>query len=511
MPGWNTTVQDYSPLISYSPLGAWSAEYNSTGSFYEFYNDKYTSTSTINATASFECNGTGIWIYGAKGPNHGAYTVTLDGMVNTLNATSTEWLQTLLFAAPALGAGRHVVEVSNTGGAMVSVDLVECQHSTAEDENLIQQMFVDVGSRPWVYEGDWMMNSDASSTSTSGIQTSGSNASATLQFRGTHVDVYGHTSPTCGSFLVSLDDVTDPRTFNCTSSITHAQVLLYSADMVGGRNHSLKLTNLAQSDRSTLYLENAVVISSRDGSREDLGPSRAPLSSGTRIGIIIALSVAIPLLGAICIVICLRRRHHRLGQRRRSMKEVLPDRSKRLTLDLEQSNVKMGLQNHRPMVYLAIPSPSPSATSPLSPISPQQQVESQYRSAIIRTNSSASRMVVPSGTLTPALNGPAHPRGGGSGVPWLLIPEARQRVPLDSPLTPLAPSTRIHHPFALARHPPSPPPIAIVPLPPPSVLGGHPPGPRRSVLRIRDEKRWRVDRRSHPPPPNYWQATAQPL
>lgn len=228
MPGWNTTVQDYSPLISYSPLGAWSAEYNSTGSFYEFYNDKYTSTSTINATASFECNGTGIWIYGAKGPNHGAYTVTLDGMVNTLNATSTEWLQTLLFAAPALGAGRHVVEVSNTGGAMVSVDLVECQHSTAEDENLIQQMFVDVGSRPWVYEGDWMMNSDASSTSTSGIQTSGSNASATLQFRGTHVDVYGHTSPTCGSFLVSLDDVTDPRTFNCTSSITHAQVLLYS-------------------------------------------------------------------------------------------------------------------------------------------------------------------------------------------------------------------------------------------------------------------------------------------
>lgn len=105
---------------------------------------------------------------------------------------------------------------------------VECQHSTAEDENLIQQMFVDVGSRPWVYEGDWMMNSDASSTSTSGIQTSGSNASATLQFRGTHVDVYGHTSPTCGSFLVSLDDVTDPRTFNCTSSITHAQVLLYS-------------------------------------------------------------------------------------------------------------------------------------------------------------------------------------------------------------------------------------------------------------------------------------------
>lgn len=119
--------------------------------------------------------------------------------------------------------------------------------------------------------------------------------------------------------------------------------------------------------------------------------------------------------------------------------------------------------------------------------------------------------MVPSGTLTPALNGPAHPRGGGSGVPWLLIPEARQRVPLDSPLTPLAPSTRIHHPFALARHPPSPPPIAIVPLPPPPVLGGHPPGPRRSVLRIRDEKRWRVDRRSHPPPPNYWQATAQPL
>ena len=130
-------------------------------------------------------------------------------------------------------------------------------------------MYVDVGSRQWTYNCHWWMDRNASSASTSIIHSNVSNATATLQFKGDHVDLYGQVGPSCGSFLVYLDGDIDSRTFNCNSSTVHSQVLLYSADVASRGDHSLKVANLAVSEQSTLYLERAVVISSRDGSREE--------------------------------------------------------------------------------------------------------------------------------------------------------------------------------------------------------------------------------------------------
>ena len=183
---------------------------------------------------------------------------------------------------------------------------------------------------------------------------------------------------------------------------------------------------------------------------------------------------------------CLRR--WRQKRHRQRMKEVLPDHSKRPDLEREWNIESAPNKPARPTVYLALPSPSPSTPSPLSPISPRL-VQAQYRPTIVRTKSSPG--IVPGGNL-----GGGEPINTRRGVvPWLVIPEAGQRSRHDSPMTPLAPIITTRHPFGLIPHPH-----------PPTNVTLH--EPSRAILRAREEKQ-RRDRLSHPPPPNYWQATSQ--
>lgn len=56
----------------------------------------FTLTNAASATAIFEFNGTGVWLYGAKRPNHGTYSVTLDGVnMGNMSGSRSDGLQPL--------------------------------------------------------------------------------------------------------------------------------------------------------------------------------------------------------------------------------------------------------------------------------------------------------------------------------------------------------------------------------------------------------------------------------
>lgn len=56
----------------------------------------FTLTNATSATATFEFNGTGVWLYGAKRPNHGTYSVLMDGEnAGNMSGSSSDGLQPL--------------------------------------------------------------------------------------------------------------------------------------------------------------------------------------------------------------------------------------------------------------------------------------------------------------------------------------------------------------------------------------------------------------------------------
>jgi hypothetical protein len=80
-------------------------------------------------------NGTGIYLYGAKRFNHGAYTVTIgQNPAVTLNGSaSPDLFEQLLYGNGSLPYGQHTVTLSNAG-APGYVDLDSVVITTGDDD-----------------------------------------------------------------------------------------------------------------------------------------------------------------------------------------------------------------------------------------------------------------------------------------------------------------------------------------------------------------------------------------
>ncbi|KAL5523624.1 hypothetical protein ACEPAG_7797 [Sanghuangporus baumii] len=124
---FNTTIDDNSPLITYSPVEVWTYGTKSNDPAFDSYaNGTFTLTSTVSATMKISFYGTGIWIWGAKRPNHGYYSVTVDGVksdlisgrrsdgIRDLDIWDNEF-QALLFSAFNLNLTEHDIILTNEG------------------------------------------------------------------------------------------------------------------------------------------------------------------------------------------------------------------------------------------------------------------------------------------------------------------------------------------------------------------------------------------------------------
>ncbi|WVQ94752.1 hypothetical protein IAU59_001833 [Kwoniella sp. CBS 9459] len=113
----NVTLEDNLPSIIYS--GGWDGDdHKGDTKIQEYSNANFHASETQGDSLLFSWNGGPIWLYGAKRPNHGHFSVSLDGaekMFKSGFAPSNQF-KALLWSSGDLPDGQHEVVIVNEKG-----------------------------------------------------------------------------------------------------------------------------------------------------------------------------------------------------------------------------------------------------------------------------------------------------------------------------------------------------------------------------------------------------------
>ncbi|KAG8908403.1 hypothetical protein FRB99_006608 [Tulasnella sp. 403] len=290
----NITVEDTSPVIDYSPSGAWGE-----GSEYlDIYSgNSIRVTSIYNATVSLQFNGTGAWVYGAKRNNHGSYLASIDGITASLDGFINNTIpdnSSPIFSAPNLEPGIHTVSLKNVfttpSAPFLNIDkivveiVVPDQTLTSIDDTESHVLYTP--DEEWVR--DECTDIQQYSNATCRI-TSSTVGTIQLAFQGDTIAVIGGVGPDYGSYNVSVDS--NPRgQYNAKVPIHHAQQVLYLASGLGSGNHTLKIQNKPNAVGNMLDLDQIQVFG---GNATALTPPPQTTDSGRKV------PLAGPITGAI--------------------------------------------------------------------------------------------------------------------------------------------------------------------------------------------------------------------
>ncbi|KAJ7725850.1 hypothetical protein DFH07DRAFT_853604 [Mycena maculata] len=313
MPQYNTTIEDFSPIITYS--SDWRAG-TSADSLYDLYSDSsFTLTQVGGGTATFIYNGTGFTIFGSKRGNHGLYQVTVDG--NSFPPDNGEvadpgQFQVPLFTSPPLAQGLHTVTLTNQGTTFVDIDFITWESSVGVDDEQLIVNTVQDSDPSFVYTpGDlWGTNPPNLGTysGSSGHGTATPGAFMTYTFTVDGVSLYGPVGPDASPFTVTMDGG-PPVNHTANKQFYQPQVLLYSATNLGSGEHVVKVEYQPSEPGQIFAIDYANVFTA-----PSLQPTNSPnssngLPSAAVAGIVIALLFILFILAAL--LIFLRRRRNR--------------------------------------------------------------------------------------------------------------------------------------------------------------------------------------------------------
>jgi len=269
MAAFNVSVDDSSPLISYSPAGAWTDSP---------INDSYSqrtwhTTSSLGASATLKFNGTGIWIFGSHKPVYGTYNISVDGRSVFGNAQSpTASFQKLLGGQSGLANGPHTAVFTNTGrGSAVDLDSIifETQVGSA-GSTVTKTTTLAINNLPTfgLSFGDWALNLMKGHFSTSRPFTQLAGPQTPFMFDGDAVAVYGTVSPLHANYTVTVDGVKHDflGSSNGFPSDRHEGTLLFFANNLASHSHNLTLSaNPGQPNtRKFMDLDRIVVFARND-------------------------------------------------------------------------------------------------------------------------------------------------------------------------------------------------------------------------------------------------------
>lgn len=312
MPRFNTTIEDYSPLISYD--SNWSPGTSATDTKASLYSDSsFTLTQTDGASASFAFNGTGVSIFGSKRGNHGFYQVTVDGNVVSIatgQVADPGQFQVPLFTSTGLNEGFHTVKLTNQGGTFLDVDFITYESSVGGDDEKFVVNTVQDSDSSFVYSpaNSWGTNVPNVGTysGSSGHATATPGAFMTYTFKGEGVSLYGPVGPVGSPFAVSVDGGL-PVSFTANKQFYQPQVLLYTATNLGPGNHSVKVSYQPSQPGQIFAIDYANVWTtpSQNASSQS-SSSKSGLTGAAVAGIIISLIFLLCLLAGL--LFFLRRR-----------------------------------------------------------------------------------------------------------------------------------------------------------------------------------------------------------
>ncbi|KAJ7703226.1 hypothetical protein B0H17DRAFT_1042349 [Mycena rosella] len=325
MPQFNTTIEDYSPVINYSQFGTdWRAGTSADSSADLYSDSSFTVTQADGAQASFTFNGTSFTIFGSKRENHGFIQVQINGISyppTSTQASDPGQFQVPLFSSPSLVQGLHTVTLTNQGTTFADIDFITWQSSIgAEDEQLLVNTVQD-SDESFVYTpaNSWGTNLPSTIGHILGAPASAATASPgafmTYTFQvsqndllpitrcpGDGVSLYGPVGPDGSPFTASVDGGV---VFNSTANkqFYRPQVLLYSATNLGPGEHVVKMEYQPAQTGQIFAIDYANVYTT---------PSLKPASglpNGAVAGIILALLFILFILAGL--LFFLRRRKSR--------------------------------------------------------------------------------------------------------------------------------------------------------------------------------------------------------
>ncbi|EJD03095.1 uncharacterized protein FOMMEDRAFT_156465 [Fomitiporia mediterranea MF3/22] len=291
MPAFNTTIDDVSPLITYLPLESWHFNTQENDNYSTAYaNGTATLTSTQGATATFTFNGTGVWLYGAKRPNHGTYSVLLDRVqkftglsgsrsdgLRDLNARGNEF-QAVLWGISNLSPGPHEVVITNEEAAYLDIDFITWESvigtvsSPMNSSVLLPSDFKTNGA------GWGTASTNSALNATSGIYTDAPGDSVIINFQVCDgVEIYGSTGTMCGLYDVQLDGGAS-TTYNASRYLTQSNQLLFVGAGLGSGQHTLVLTS-DQMSNGSLVIDHAQV-NVAESSTSTISPLTPPSTPG---------------------------------------------------------------------------------------------------------------------------------------------------------------------------------------------------------------------------------------
>ncbi|KAJ7747270.1 hypothetical protein B0H16DRAFT_926842 [Mycena metata] len=371
MASYNLTIEDGSPLIIYSPSGAWVDATSTDTAGLPYSGNSFHSTTAQGATATLNFNGTGIEWYGGFQPSYGTYTLAVDGQTvasGTATNTGVE-IRQLLGSALGLANGPHTAVLTSTGVG-IDLDFVNLITQVGGVGSTTTSTVFDDASSSITYAGDWVTataNTDAYANNTLHYSQS-VGAAASLSFSGNGVAVYGTVAPDHANVQVSIDGKTTMvKTQLSSIAAQHAQTLLYYANDLDASQHMLIITNPGQQtgtgpfidlDSITVYSASSQANAAGDAapvpsafSNQGSGPGQpnaaaksGHLSTGAMVGIVLVVLFAILGLLALVVFLFLRRR-------RRTQRAVMEPKT---PLDAE----------------LPLQGPNMRYTTPISPLQP---------------------------------------------------------------------------------------------------------------------------------------------
>ncbi|KAJ3807978.1 hypothetical protein F5876DRAFT_67666 [Lentinula aff. lateritia] len=340
MASFNLTVEDSSPLISYSPAGAWSDSPANDTLLSSYSGSSYHITSTQGATATITFTGIGITIFGGHRQNYGTYQISVDGqtVVASESSAGQDVLQQVLGTVSGLSNEKHTAVVTSSSASSIDIDYVNVQTQIGETGSQLTKSTVDDSDPRFIYTpaSEWSVNDQNYFIN----DTLHAGASASVTFSGEAVALYGTVSQDHADIQLSLDgqNVTFGAGANGFASTLHSQILLYYAQGLGSNQHSLVVAADPQSGTGPFIDVDAVVVySSIPGSTTSSSnptstssqrqvknspsypslrdmTSSGKLPTNTMVGIIVGSIFGFLLLLALVLLLLRWRRRRRQGQ-----------------------------------------------------------------------------------------------------------------------------------------------------------------------------------------------------
>ncbi|TFY60552.1 hypothetical protein EVJ58_g5079 [Rhodofomes roseus] len=287
MAAFNVTLDDSSPLITYSPSNAWTdtPANDTTASLY--FDSSLHTTSTKGATASFAFNGTGVWLYGGLRSNYGSYQLSVDGskVASGSAKSTTTQLKRILGGTSGLRMGEHTVSLTNEGGGPVDIDSLVFETKAGTAGGKVLKTIIDDASTNVKYgpqSNSWSTTNGTSYYDKTLHYSATNGAYASLSFSGNAVAIYGTVDPTHANYTVTLDGVKSQPVKASNVRTFHTQTLLYFAQGLESKQHTITLTgNMGTNSSQYFDLDSFTVYGAAPNATSSSSSSGAPSSTAS--------------------------------------------------------------------------------------------------------------------------------------------------------------------------------------------------------------------------------------